>query len=210
LALKIAVERKGAMQSVRVVLASLVSLVGILLAMGEAQVVDKRALATDTAKQGMATAVVKTWRVNLADSFGAGTPADSAPSQVTYIDSQKVAAAFGFPGVLFDAEGRRPNFAVHADRRVQPGEVEVHLLGTDVVYVVEGSATFVTGGTVVNPKTTAPNEITGTAIEGGETRHLSKGDVFIVPSGVPHWFKEVQGPLLYLLVKVRQESRNSL
>jgi hypothetical protein len=58
------------------------------------------------------------------------------------------------------------------------------------------------GGTVVAPKATGPGEIRGSAIEGGETRALAPGDVVVVPHGVPHWFREVQGPLTYYVVKV--------
>jgi glc operon protein GlcG len=80
---------------------------------------------------------------------------------------------------------------------------EVHELDADIIYVLEGSATFVTGGTVEDPTTTAAKEIRGSAIHGGDTRRIGKGDVLIVPSGTPHWFKDVNGPLNYYVVKVR-------
>ena len=79
---------------------------------------------------------------------------------------------------------------------------EIHERDTDIVYVLEGTATFVAGGTVVEPKTTANGEIRGASIHGGSTRQLVKGDVVIVPNGTPHWFKDVKGPLLYYVVKV--------
>ncbi len=78
---------------------------------------------------------------------------------------------------------------------------EVHLRETDVIYVLEGTATFVTGGTVFDGRPTAPGEIRGTAIRDGETHHLSKGDVVIVPERLPHWFTEVSSPFLYFVVK---------
>jgi mannose-6-phosphate isomerase-like protein (cupin superfamily) len=81
---------------------------------------------------------------------------------------------------------------------------EVHLRETDVIYVQDGGATFVTGGSVIEGKTTAPDEIRGTSIRDGETRRLVKGDVIIVPKGTPHWFREVQAPFTYYVVKVRQ------
>jgi mannose-6-phosphate isomerase-like protein (cupin superfamily) len=71
-----------------------------------------------------------------------------------------------------------------------------------VVYVVEGEATFVTGGTMVGGKTTKPGQLLGSDIEGGETHHLSKGDVIVVPAGTPHWFKEVPASISYYVVKV--------
>ena len=73
----------------------------------------------------------------------------------------------------------------------------------DIFYVLRGTATFVTGGTVVGGKTTAPNEILGASIRDGKTHQLVKGDVIIVPQSTPHWFKQVEAPFLYFVVKVR-------
>jgi len=80
---------------------------------------------------------------------------------------------------------------------------EIHTLDTDIIYVMEGTATFVTGGTAADTKEIEANEIRGSRIEGGETRQLVKGDVIVVPSGTPHWFKEVSGTFLYYTIKVR-------
>ncbi len=79
---------------------------------------------------------------------------------------------------------------------------EVHTKDTDIIYVLEGKATLVTGGTVVEGKETGPEEIRGKEISGGDPRSIGKGDVIVVPAGTPHWFKEVNGPLLYYVVKV--------
>lgn len=122
----------------------------------------------------------------------------SATSAITYFDKDKVAAAFAKGIPLIEVS----NYKVHASRREAPGMAEVHNLDTDIIYVLEGSATLVTGGTVVDGKTTAPNEVRGKEISGGDTRKLIKGDVMIVPAGTPHWFKEVNAPLLYYVVKV--------
>jgi uncharacterized protein GlcG (DUF336 family) len=117
---------------------------------------------------------------------------------VVFIEAAKTKAAFekGMPLVETGA------FKVHASRREAAGMAEVHARDTDVIYVLEGKATVVTGGTVVGAKTTAPDELRGVRIEGGTARTLTKGDVLIVPEGVPHWFSEVNGPLLYYVVKV--------
>ena len=74
---------------------------------------------------------------------------------------------------------------------------------TAVIYMLEGTTTFVTGGTMVGGMTSAPGEIRGSSVNGGETRTLTKGDVIIVPNGTPHWFKNVSGPVLYYVVKVQ-------
>jgi len=92
---------------------------------------------------------------------------------------------------------------VHTSRRDKPGLAEIHALDTDIIYVMQGNATLVTGGTVVDAKATEANEMRGSRIEGGITRQLSKGEVIIVPSNTPHWFKEVNGQFLYYTIKVR-------
>jgi glc operon protein GlcG len=135
------------------------------------------------------------------------TGGTKSASAVTYIESKKVAEAFAKGAVLVGQEEHMMhasrNYMVHASRRDAPGVAEIHELDTDIIYVLDGTATFVTGGNALDTKTTGPGEIRGTVIQGGESRRLVKGDVIIVPNGVPHWFKEVQGPLLYFVVKVR-------
>lgn len=120
---------------------------------------------------------------------------------VTYFAKDQVSAAFAKGAVLLDGTNR--NYMVHASHREKAGMAEVHLLDTDIIYVLDGTATFVTGGTVVDGKTTETNEIRGASIQNGETRRLVKGDVIVVPPGTPHWFKEVPGTLNYYVVKVR-------
>lgn len=126
-------------------------------------------------------------------------PMRAAP--VLFFDKTQVSASFSKGAVLLDGENR--NYMVHTSRRDKPGQAEIHTLDTDIIYVMEGTATFVTGGTAVEAKEIAPNEIRGSRIEGGETRQLSKGDVIIVPNNTPHWFKEVGGAFLYYTIKVR-------
>ncbi|MBI3474781.1 MAG: heme-binding protein [Acidobacteria bacterium] len=126
---------------------------------------------------------------------------DPAPP-VSYWDNAKVEEAFAKGAVLFSASDGR-NYMVHASRREKPGLAEVHSKDADVIYVLQGTATFITGGGAVDTKTIAPDELRGTSIKGGETRKISKGDVIIVPRGVAHQFAEVTNPFLYYVVKVR-------
>jgi glc operon protein GlcG len=127
------------------------------------------------------------------------TPANK-PS-VLFFDAKQVSTSFSSGAVLLD--GNERNYMVHTSRRDKPGLAEIHTLDTDIIYVMEGTATFVTGGTAVDAKETAPNEIRGSRIEGGVTRQLSKGEVIIVPNNTVHWFKEVNGEFLYYTIKVR-------
>jgi len=124
----------------------------------------------------------------------------ASPGKVAYFDGARVREAFAKGAVLFD-QGER--YMVHASRRDGAGQAEVHAKDADIIYVLDGTATLVTGGTVVEPKTTAPDEVRGRGIEGGETRNLARGDVLIVPAGTPHWFESVPGPFTYYVVKVR-------
>jgi glc operon protein GlcG len=125
---------------------------------------------------------------------------ETASTPVTYFEREKVTAAFAKGAVLFD---KGDKYMVHASRRDQPGMGEVHTKDADIIYVLDGTATFVTGGALVEPRNIAADEIRGKEISGGETRNLGKGDVIIVPAGTPHWFKEVSAPFLYYVVKAR-------
>lgn len=119
--------------------------------------------------------------------------------KVTYFPSHNVRKAFEKGMPLLEIH----NYKIHASHRDEPGIAEIHERDTDIIYVLEGTATFITGGTAVNAKTIAHEEIRGKAIQGGETRRLVKGDIVVVPHGVPHWFKEVSNPFDYYVVKVR-------
>jgi glc operon protein GlcG len=119
--------------------------------------------------------------------------------KATFIDSQMVATGFQKGAVL----ASMGNYMVHASHREMDGVAEIHTLDTDLIYILEGSASFTTGGSVPDAKSTEPNELRGSAIVGGESRRVVKGDVIVVPPGVPHMFTNVQGPLNYYVVKVR-------
>jgi len=122
---------------------------------------------------------------------------------VSYYSKEQTDAAFEKGAVLFDGDNGGRNYTVHASRRDGPGMVEVHTKDTDVFYVLKGSATVITGGTIIDGKPIAADEIRGREITGGEARELVPGDTMIIPNGVPHWFKSIQGPFLYFVVKVR-------
>jgi glc operon protein GlcG len=126
-------------------------------------------------------------------------PDRAAAPAVTYLPAKHVSQAFvkGMP--LF----RGINYKVDASHRDEPGVVEVHTQDTDIIYILDGSATLVTGGTLVDAETIEPEEIRGRESKGGETRVITKGDVVVIPNGTPHWFKEVKGPIDYYVVKVK-------
>lgn len=133
----------------------------------------------------------------------AAAPAVADPAAIGRVEPKRfsadeVVAAFAAGRPLVE----NASFKVHASRRERPGEAEIHTLDTDVMYVLEGEAVVVLGGTVVEPRTVTPTELRGRSIEGGEAHALRRGDVLVIPAGTPHWFRDVvQGPVLYYTVK---------
>jgi uncharacterized RmlC-like cupin family protein len=79
-----------------------------------------------------------------------------------------------------------PNYRVINTTRDKPGEAEIHDGMTDHIFVQDGEATFVTGGTIPGSKLTAPGEHRGKAITGGTNRPMRAGDYFLIPAGTPH------------------------
>ena len=124
------------------------------------------------------------------------------PSGVMYFSHVETAEAFKESVMLYDGVPEK-NYRVAVYHRDKGGEVEIHKKDTDVFYIVEGSATFVTGGTITGGRETAPDEIRAASMEGGVERKVGKGDVIVVPVNVTHWYKEVQEPITYFGVKVR-------
>ncbi|HEX4999177.1 MAG TPA: heme-binding protein [Terriglobia bacterium] len=132
---------------------------------------------------------------------------DSRPSagEITFLEAERVNDAFKKGEVLVN----KGSYMIHASHRDANGMAEVHTDDTDIIYVLEGSATFVTGGSVVDPSTVAPGEIRGPSVRDGQSRTIARGDVIVVPNGVPHWFEQVSGPLNYYVVKVRRGAEGS-
>jgi len=70
----------------------------------------------------------------------------------------------------------------------------LHEAQAELFYVIEGSATLLTGGTLTNPTRTGTNQA-GPGIDNGVRTPFSKGDFLIVPSGVPHQFVDISAPV---------------
>ncbi len=81
---------------------------------------------------------------------------------------------------------------------MKPGRPALHPDEAEYAIVLDGAGTLVSGGTMVDPKTSAPGLVEGSRIEGGTTRRLAKGDVMLIPAGMPHWFG-ITGDRLVLL-----------
>ena len=112
--------------------------------------------------------------------------AAGVPTAVTYVPHDKVTTTMAKGGAIIEDQGLR----VLAQRR-GVGEAEVHEKTNHVFIIVDGEATFVTGGTLMGAKQTAPDQLRASSIQGGQTHHLTKGDVITIPANTPHWFKEI-------------------
>jgi mannose-6-phosphate isomerase-like protein (cupin superfamily) len=127
-------------------------------------------------------------------------PAPPVPTPITkamFFDHAKVAETVAKGGPLVTA----PDLIVQGSHRDVAGQVEVHDKETDVLYIIDGAATFVTGGKMVGGKVSRPGQWLGTDITGGETHQLTKGDIVVIPAGMPHWFKQVSPSVSYYVVK---------
>jgi uncharacterized protein GlcG (DUF336 family)/mannose-6-phosphate isomerase-like protein (cupin superfamily) len=121
---------------------------------------------------------------------------------VSYFPAPEVREAFARGTTLIET----PAYRVNPSKRDGAGEAEVHLWDADIMYVQDGTATLVTGGTILGAHTTAPGEVRGSRIDGGETRKISRGDVITIPRGIPHWFEKVAAPFTYYVIKASDRS----
>ncbi len=122
------------------------------------------------------------------------------PASVHFISHDKVSQTMIKGGAIIEDPGLR----VLANRR-GPSEVERHEHTNHIFIIVEGDATFVTGGKMVDPKRTGPDQMAAASIDGGEIHRLTKGDVVTIPSKTPHWWKEIaSGTVAYYAVNIEQ------
>jgi mannose-6-phosphate isomerase-like protein (cupin superfamily) len=94
-----------------------------------------------------------------------------------------------------------PNVVVRR-RQAGPNNASVHTAEGDKQYVteiyqiLEGSGTYVTGGTMPDP-----NDRTA-GIKGGESHDVKPGDFIVIPPGTAHWFSRINGQITYLEVRL--------
>jgi mannose-6-phosphate isomerase-like protein (cupin superfamily) len=93
-------------------------------------------------------------------------------------------------------------YTANLEYRPIDGAVAVHEKEAEMVYVIDGGGTMITGGTVVGEKRTNAANLSGTAIDGGTMRTIAKGDFAIIPEGTPHQFKPAGGPLVLMTLHV--------
>jgi len=99
--------------------------------------------------------------------------------------------------------GKFGNHSVMVAHREGDGEAELHESQADVFVVQSGIATLVIGGTVSEGRTTAPGEIRGPSIKGGEKKKLGAGDMVHIPAKTAHQLLVENGKqFTYVIIKV--------
>jgi mannose-6-phosphate isomerase-like protein (cupin superfamily) len=115
-----------------------------------------------------------------------------------------LAAGQATPDMLTSAVSNGDHHRINVVRRTKAAGATAHPGFAELHHIMEGSGTLVTGGTIVRPA--GGRGAGGATIDGGESRHVSKGDVILVPSGVPHWYKDLDGAAITYL-EVRWEEK---
>jgi mannose-6-phosphate isomerase-like protein (cupin superfamily) len=93
---------------------------------------------------------------------------------------------------------RLDQYNVSLEYRAAVANAAVHETEAELFYVVDGSATLVTGGKLKNESRTNAANLSGSGIDGGQSRHVAKGDFIMVPEGVPHWFSQIDGTVVLM------------
>jgi glc operon protein GlcG len=115
-----------------------------------------------------------------------------------FFGDDAVRAKFATGGLLLDAGA----YKLDAGRREAPGEVEYHAHTVDVMHVVQGTATVLTGGEMEGVRGGVDGELRADSVNGGHAHELAVGDVLAIPAAIPHQFTRVSDPFLYFVVKV--------
>jgi mannose-6-phosphate isomerase-like protein (cupin superfamily) len=85
-------------------------------------------------------------------------------------------------------------------RIAMPQNAATHLTEAELFYVIDGGATLVTGGQLVDAQQQNPQNQTAKSISNGMSQHVSKGDFMLVPEGTPHWFSSVEGSITLMSI----------
>lgn len=143
--------------------------------------------------------------VSAGSASAQGTPPPAAPpagSPATYKSAQDLAdvlarAKAGAGGMTTSAVANTDQYRINIVQRARPAGAIAHAGNTELHYIIEGSGTVVTGGTIVPGADGKP-----ASIANGVTQRVAKGDVIIVPANSPHWYSAIEGTTItYLEVR---------
>ena len=129
-----------------------------------------------------------------------------APPLSTYLSGAEVTAtlektAKTAPDMHTAPVENTDHYRINVVQRTKPQGAIAHPGFVEVHHIIEGTGTLVTGGTIVRPAGAPAGSAT---IEGGVHRRVAKGDVVLIPSGAPHWYKDLEGTLTSLEVRFEE------
>src|SRR5579864_8890857 len=93
-------------------------------------------------------------------------------------------------------------YNVNLEYRASVGPASIHEKEAELFYVIDGSATMVTGGKLAKEARTNPENLTGSGIDGGTPQEIAKGDFIIVPENTAHWFSAIHQTLVLMSLHV--------
>jgi mannose-6-phosphate isomerase-like protein (cupin superfamily) len=104
-----------------------------------------------------------------------------------------------------DVHGGRALVAMLHRDRAEAGAL-IHERVTETYYILHGSGTLVTGGSLGTPKPTDLSRVGGGPSlqgtrQGGDSRRVGPGDIIVIPAGTPHSFSELDAPISYLVFR---------
>jgi mannose-6-phosphate isomerase-like protein (cupin superfamily) len=119
--------------------------------------------------------------------------------------------AMGGGGGANPAAAANPSPACGEQRADAKGPTGIFHDDTAESYVViSGSATLITGGTIVNGRRSAPDSEVTTILNGPScsgtmvgytSRKIKTGDIIVIPEHVPHGFSDVPDHVTYLSIR---------
>ena len=127
-----------------------------------------------------------------------------------FIDKLPKDAISDLPIRTVDVGGYRVGvYGVFRPKSVKQDAILHEVTTTEVYYMLEGAATLVTGGTLVDQRREPPTgtNVRGSRIEGGVSRRVVPGDVVIIPGRTPHWWTDMDGDIRYMIVRSDPSNR---
>ncbi len=141
-------------------------------------------------------------------------PKPHGPPPKTFMSAAEVSALIAAaaqrpaaPLVALPIIGLLP-YVANLEYRTAVGPAAVHEMDAELFQVIDGSGVLVTGGRLTGETRADSENRRGTGIEGGVARNVAKGDYFIVPEGVPHWFSRINGTLVLMSLHVPHQMGN--
>jgi mannose-6-phosphate isomerase-like protein (cupin superfamily) len=158
--------------------------------------------------------IVISFAITILTTAAVAQPAPSDQSLKTYSSSSDVAALQA--KAKSDRKGNAPlvverilqlaPYNANLEYRAAVGPASIHEKEAEFFYVIDGSATMVTGGKLMNESRTNAENLTGSGIEGGTPRNVAKGDFIVVPENTPHWFSSINGSITLMSLHAPRSS----